>query len=126
MQRPYRQRISAGRRGRAIRPQPHEREPDGSTSEGFTCPVLLPAKVGEDGFFERLICTAWPGSGSFGRVVRKFAAPEVCLVAYPFECQWLYWFSQKQRNGHTVPSVSASEKSALLGLSGEADMARGA
>lgn len=84
--------------------------------EGFICPVLLPAKVAEDGFFERLICTAWPGSGSFSRVVLKFSAPQVCLIAYPFESQWLYWFGQKQRSNHVVPSVTSAEKSRLLGI----------
>jgi hypothetical protein len=88
--------------------------------EGLLCPVLLPSRVGEDGFFERLICPAWPGSGRFSRIVRKFSAPQVCLVAYPFESRWLYWFDQKQRNSQPVPSVSSSEKSRLLGFSGDA------
>ena len=87
--------------------------------EGLTFPVILPAKVGEEGFFERLICTAWPGSESFSRVVRKFSAPQVCLIAYPFEGQWLYWFGQKQRNSQVVPSLTSAEKSRLLGLSDE-------
>jgi len=84
--------------------------------EGLTCPVLLPARVAEEGFFERLVCTAWLGSGSFSRVVRKFSAPQVCLIAYPFEGQWLYWFGQKQRNSQVVPSLTSEEKSRLLGL----------
>jgi hypothetical protein len=84
--------------------------------EGLTCPVLLPAKVAEGGFFGRLICTVWPGSGSFSRVVQKFSAPQVCLIAYPFENRWLYWFGQKQRNNQVVPSLTSSEKSRLLGL----------
>jgi hypothetical protein len=88
--------------------------------EGLSCPVLLPSKVAEDGFFERLICTAWPGSGRFGMVVRKFSAPQVCLIAYPFESRWLFWFGQKQRNSQVVPSLSSPEKSRLLGLSGDA------
>jgi len=87
--------------------------------EGLTCPVLLPNNVGENGFFERLICTSWPGSGSFRRVVRKFTAPHVILVAYPFENQWLNWFRQKDRNSNGVPGLTSLEKSTLLGLSGE-------
>lgn len=88
-------------------------------NEGLTCPVLLPSKVGDDGFLERLICTAWPGSGRFNRILRKFSAPEICLVAYPFESRWLLWFGQKQRNSQTVPSISSSEKSRLLGLASD-------
>ncbi len=89
-------------------------------AEDIICPVLLPNNVGDNGFFERLICTSWPGSPSFRRVVRKFAAPRVTLVAYPFESQWLQCFRQKDRNSHGVPGLTSLEKSRLLGLSGEA------
>jgi len=88
--------------------------------ETLICHVLLPSNVGDDAFFERLICTAWLGSGKFNRVVRKFSAPKICLLAYPFESRWLFWFGQKQRNSQVVPSLNPSEKSRLLGLSDEA------
>ena len=88
--------------------------------EGLTCPVLVPNSVGDNGFFERLICTSWPGSDSFRRVVRKFTAPRVVLVAYPFENDWLHWFRQKDRSSNGVPGLTSLEKSNLLGLSGEA------
>ncbi len=93
--------------------------------EGLDYSVVLPAKVGEDGFFERLITTSWPGASIFGRVVKKSAAPEICLVSYPFESQWLYWFNRKERNGHFVPSLNTAERSALLGLNGEASWPTG-
>jgi hypothetical protein len=60
------------------------------------------------------------GSGSFGRVVRKFSAPQITLVAYPFAARWLYWFGQKQHNSQVVPSLTCPEKSRLLRLSGVA------
>ena len=63
--------------------------------EGFNCPVLLPAKVAEAGFLEHLICSSWPGSGNFRRVMRKFAAPEISLLAYPYECRWMHGFLQE-------------------------------
>jgi hypothetical protein len=88
--------------------------------EGLAYPVLLPAKVAENGFYERLIFAAWPGFGKFNRVVRKFSTPQICLIAYPFESQWLYWFGQKRRNNPIVPSVSSAEKSRLVGLSDDA------
>lgn len=88
--------------------------------ERLTCPVVLPLQVGENGFFERLIFAAWPGRGKFSRVVKKFSTPQICLIAYPFESQWLYWFEQKQRSTDVVPNMSPSEKSHLLGLAGDA------
>src|SRR6185437_16355259 len=66
---------------------------------------------------ECLVCTAWLGSPSFTRVVRSFAAPQIRLVAYPFEVRWLYRYGQKERNSHPAPSMTPIEKSHLLGLS---------
>jgi len=87
------------------------------TGQGIHYPVLLPATVAGSGFFERLVFTAWPGSPSFDRVVRCFAAPQISLVGYPFEDRWLYRFRLKERNSHPVPSMTPVEKSQLLGLS---------
>lgn len=87
--------------------------------EGITCPVLLPSKIPEDEFFERLICTAWASSAKFRRVVRRFSAPQICLLAYPFEAQWLYWFDHRERSIRAIPNLTAAEKSRLLGLSGD-------
>jgi hypothetical protein len=87
--------------------------------EGIACPVLLPSKMPENEFFERLICTAWASSAKFSRVVRKFAAPQISLLAYPFEAQWLYWFDHRERSIRAIPNVTPAEKSRLLGLSGD-------
>jgi len=84
--------------------------------EGTTCPVLLPSKIPEDEFFERLICTAWASSAKFSRVVRRFATPQIILLAYPFEAQWLYWFDHRERSIRVIPNLTAAEKSRLLGL----------
>lgn len=90
------------------------------TNEGFNIPVVLPAKVDENGFTERLICASWPGSESFGKLVRKFSTAQVSLVAYPFEVRWLHLYGRKRSNNHLVPNMTATEKSSLLGLSGGA------
>lgn len=87
--------------------------------EGITHPVLLPSNAGDGGFFELLICTAWPNSVNFSKLVRQYTTPLVCLVAYPFECRWLYRFSQKQQDVQLVPSLKSQEISDLLGLSGD-------
>ena len=84
---------------------------------GLTHSVLLPSNASDNGFFERLICTAWPNSGQFGHLLRQHAAPLVYLIAYPFECRWLHLFKRQQRSISPVPSLKSSEKSALVGLS---------
>ena len=85
--------------------------------QGLTYPVLLPSNASDNGFFERLICTAWPNSGQFGHLLRQHAAPLIYLIAYPFECRWLELFKRQQRSISLVPSLKSSEKSELVGLS---------
>jgi hypothetical protein len=87
--------------------------------KGVNHPVLLPSNAGDKGFFDVLICTAWPNSVSFSKIVRQYATPLIYLLAYPFECQWLYRFSQKQKHLQLVPSLKSPDKSDLLGLSGD-------
>jgi hypothetical protein len=93
--------------------------------EGMTCPVLLPSKIPDDEFFERLICTAWANSAKFSRVVRRFSSPQIILLAYPFEAQWLYWFDHRERSIRAIPNLTAAEKSHLLGLSGDSALPGG-
>jgi hypothetical protein len=85
---------------------------------GLEYPVVLLSNAGETGSFELLICTAWPNSANFGKLVRQYAAPLIYLVAYPFECRWLQRFNRRQRTAERVPDIKPSEKSELLGISG--------
>lgn len=87
---------------------------------GLNYPVLLPAMVAGNGFFERLICTTWPGAPNFGKITRTFSTPQIDLTAYPFEERWLYWFEEKERSHYSAPGMTSTEKSRLLGLSDEA------
>ncbi len=82
-------------------------------------PVLLPSRVIDSGFFERLVCTAWPNFRQFGHILRQHAAPLIYLAAYPFESRWLQLFKRQQKNISAIPNIASSEKSSLLGLSGE-------
>lgn len=84
---------------------------------GLSYPVLLPSNAAGSGFFERLICTAWPNSGQFGHLLRQHAAPAIYLIAYPFECRWFQLFTCRQRSTSPVPSLKSSEKSELVGVS---------
>lgn len=86
---------------------------------GLTYPVLLPSNAAENGFFERLVCAVWPNSGQFDHLLRKHTAPLIYLIAYPFECRWLHAFRRRQKSVSPVPSLKSSEKSELLGLTGD-------
>lgn len=83
---------------------------------GLTFPVFLTSRAGDSGFFERLICVTWPNSEQFRHLLRQHVAPVIYLVAYPFEYRWLQHF-QRQKNTTSIPNISSSEKSYLLGFS---------
>jgi hypothetical protein len=87
--------------------------------QNLTYPVLLPSTASDAGFLDRLVCTGWPNSGQFGRLLRQHVAPVIYLVAYPFESRWLQLFKRRQRNASALPCISATEKSGLVGLSGD-------
>jgi hypothetical protein len=78
--------------------------------------VLLPTKTPDTTFYDRLICTSWPGSRSFRPLARKYLSPRLTLIGYPFESQWLYSFSAKERAAQRIPDITPQEKSALVGV----------
>ncbi len=84
--------------------------------ENLNFEVILPTKTPEDGFYDRLICTAWPGSRSFRPLARKYLAPRLTLIGYPYESQWLTSFRAKERAAQRIPDISPQEKSALVGI----------
>lgn len=84
---------------------------------GLSYPVLLPSTAGENGFFECLACTAWPNSGQFGHLLKLHAAPQIYLIAYPFEYHWLQLFKRQQSRISPIPGLKPCEKSELVDFS---------
>lgn len=54
--------------------------------------VCTPHSIPPTTFYDRLICTSWPGTPALRQVLASFAAPTVSLLSYPFEARWMRQF----------------------------------
>jgi hypothetical protein len=82
-------------------------------SEHLSFRTMLPSKV--DGFFETLICPAWPNGVNFGKVINRQATPLIQVIAYAFERDWAKSFERKASQSW-LPSLELSEKARILNV----------
>lgn len=85
-------------------------------NENRSEPVLLPTTLADDGHLDRIVCPSWPGSRIFQKIIWSCAAPLVTVVGYPFELQWLSWFTKRRVGRSQIPDVPPEEKSRLIGV----------
>ena len=72
-------------------------------------PALLP-----DEFFDAVVCVSWPGSDGFRKFFRRYMAPDIRFVGYPFELRWLRQSSQRIQREGSGRTMTKEEKSALV------------
>ncbi len=84
--------------------------------KGIDVPVMWYRHFPETEACDTIILLSWLNAERFGKLVRRYAAPHVCLLSYPFERKWLRQFSSRfsQNNASGQPDIS--ERSRLLGL----------
>lgn len=70
----------------------------------------------EDEGFDTIIVLSWLNAERFGRLVRRYAAPHVRLLSYPFERKWLQQFNSRFLRERTSGHPDRAERSRLLGL----------
>ncbi len=92
-------------------------------AHSLSLPVLLPASLQEQGYFDALICVSWPNTATFQRVLACHAAPTIYLVGYDFEQRWLAQFGRRRAQAFRVPSLGGAEKSELIGHAGDVSIA---
>lgn len=79
-------------------------------------PVVWYRHFPEDETFDNIIVLSWLNSERFGKLVQRYAAPEVCLLSYPFEQRWLRQFNSRFLRERASRQPDRAEKSKLLGL----------
>ncbi len=84
-------------------------------ANGFPIPVYRVNEVPSDQDFDQLVLVAWPSAKRFDRLLRQYAAQRLQILAYAFERHWLRDY-HKTYQRTTVPKLSTSRKSVLLGL----------
>ncbi len=84
--------------------------------QGIHNPVVWHRHFPDTGTFETIIVLAWLNSEWFGKLVRRYAAPDVCLLSYPFERKWLRQFNSRLSRDRASGQPDRTEKAKLLGL----------
>jgi hypothetical protein len=72
-------------------------------------PAQLP-----DEFFDAVVCVSWPGSDGFRRFFRRYMAPDIRFIGYPFELRWLRQGRQRIQREGSGRTMTKEEKSALV------------
>lgn len=85
-------------------------------TRGINVPVLCDGTFPETEFFDILVVLSWLNARRFGKLVRRYAAPRVCLLGYPFERRWLQQFSSRFLRDRASGRLSRAVRSELLGL----------
>lgn len=83
---------------------------------GVHDPVVWYRHFPETETFDTVIVLSWLNSERFGKLVQRYAAPEVCLLSYPFEQRWLQQFNSRFSRERASGQPDRSEKSKLLGM----------
>jgi hypothetical protein len=90
-------------------------------SRGINWPVLSMAGIERHGFYDTLICIAWPNFERFNRLVDMCIAPVVYVLAYSFERDWLERFHRRREvyERARVQNIGSGEKFDLTGINEE-------
>lgn len=83
---------------------------------GIDTPVVWYRSLPEDETFDGIILTSWLNSERFGRLVKRYAAPRVHLLGYPFEKKWLRQYKTRLLKERFDHQIDNGERSAISGL----------
>lgn len=84
--------------------------------KGVHDPVVWHRQFPETEAFDTIITLSWLNAERFGKLVRRYAAPEVRLLGYPFEQKWLQQFNSRLSRERITGELDRTERSKLLGL----------
>ena len=65
---------------------------------------------------KHIILMSWLNTDRFRRLVKRFAAPHITLLAYPFEKEWMRQFKARFDQERSFGNPSREEKSAILNV----------
>lgn len=83
---------------------------------GIHDPVVWYRHFPENETFDTIVVLSWLNSERFGKLVRQYAAPDVCLLSYSFERKWLRQFNSRLSRDKAFGQLDRAERSKLLGL----------
>lgn len=84
--------------------------------KGTDIPVVWYRHFPETETYDIIIVISWLNAERFGKLVRRYAAPHVRLLSYPFEQRWLRQFDSRFSQNNASGQPDKAERSKLLGL----------
>lgn len=88
--------------------------------QGFHITVTSDRYFPEEKSFEHIILVSWLNTDRFRRLVKRFAAPHITLLAYPFEREWIRQFKVRFDRERSLGNLGRKQKSAVLNVPEEA------
>ena len=84
--------------------------------QGFHITVTSDRYFPEEKNFEHIILVCWLNTDRFRQLVKRFAAPHITLLAYPFEKEWIRQFKARFDRERFIGNLSREQKSAILNI----------
>lgn len=89
---------------------------------GLKIRTFTPRTIPEDDFFDVILCTVWPGSHAFRRLLGLNLSPRVILVGFSFEGRWFRQCDQQLKKRPDFSMIEAKEKATWIGWTGDNDL----
>ena len=83
---------------------------------GFHITVTSDRYFPEEKSFQHIILISWLNTDRFRRLEKRFAAPHITLLAYPFEKEWIRQFKVRFDRERSLGNLGRKEKSAVLNV----------
>lgn len=83
---------------------------------GLDTPVLPISMMRPEHEFARVLVPAWPNGQKFSRLRNLAVAPDIHVLAYPFEAKWVTSHQARERRSQRSNRLSVEEQSSIIGI----------
>ena len=83
---------------------------------GLDAPVLPISMMRPEHEFARVLVPAWPNGQKFSRLRSLAVAPDIHVLAYPFEAKWVSGHQARERRSQRLNRLSVEEQSSIVGI----------
>ena len=97
-------------------PRTAERLREGLDALGADLPVLPVSAISPDHEYGGIIVPAWPNDQRFSRLKNLSVAPEIRVLAYPFESKWVLRHQAREHARVRSNRMEAEKRSSILGI----------
>lgn len=83
---------------------------------GANVPVIPISAITPDRDYAGIIVPAWPNEQRFTRLKAQAVAPDIRVLAYPFETKWVSRHQARERERERASQLEAEMRSSILGI----------